>query len=643
MRLRSGFALTALICGFTLGADAQAQLYGSDNLGNLFTVSTVTGMATSVGVPGTLGGACCTEIEYDPVTGTAWAQDSNGGFVITEFSIATGVLAAPPSPTVGAFNSLEYAGGVLYGAWIAGGGGASPSTFAVLDPTTGISVPIGLTGVGPLAGLAWDGLTMYAVAGGPGPAAFYTVSLVTGIATFVGSTGVQLGSLQFGPGGLLYAGGTGPDTGDIFVITPATGAAALLGNYGLGGSVTGLTLVGGGGDPLAPMAMTFSVDVQGPTAQFGLPDSFFGALITDGDILTPFFPGLPGPNLPSPGPLPPPGIEIGAFPGVPYGVAAGGLGIFPGFFINEVDALSYGLDDGDTLYFSVDEFAVGIPTGFPDVFSEGAFGGAEASADVFLYTGPLLPTPPGPSPGNFVAVDGDGLGLGVAGTGLIEPNFPTFGLIPDDGDNLDAVDLGTTLADLFGPVFFSLDSDFPDFYEVPGINTATATFNGFSGADVLVSFAGGFPVVAIPGFTLGLDFFGFDTDDLDALAFFDSDFDLTLSPGDTIYFSVRRGSAVIGSPDSAFGVPIEEGDVLTVPASAGGFPAIAISAEALGLCALRTGCIGLGPAGDDLDALDVKQVPEPSWAAQLGAGLSLLAWLGHRRRQGGAARKPRGG
>jgi hypothetical protein len=274
-----------------------------------------------------------------------------------------------------------------------------------------------------------------------------------------------------------------------------------------------------------------------------------------------------------------------------------------------------------------------VPTAAPpDVFSEGVSGATEASADVFAYLGPAVAGPPGPPLGNTLAVDGDGLAPGLPGVGLIEPNPPTPGILPDPGDNLDAVDLGTTFPDLTGPVFFSLDSGFADSIEPFPVNSSTAALNGFSGADVLVSFAGALPALAIPAGTLGLDLVaGFGTDDLDALAFDDSDGSLSLTPGERILFSVRRGSAVIGALDSAFGVPIEEGDVLTVPAVAGGLPALFVAAESLGLATLRT---APGPFGsDDLDALDIKLVPEPGWLAQLVPGLALLAWLGRRRRR----------
>jgi hypothetical protein len=79
-----------------------------------------------------------------------------------------------------------------------------------------------------------------------------------------------------------------------------------------------------------------------------------------------------------------------------------------------------------------------------------------------------------------------------------------------------------------------------------------------------------------------------------------------------VLFSVRRGSPVIGMPDSFFGIPIEEGDILAPPlATASGgltpFPAIFIAAENLGLATARSGLVPAGFFADDLDALDVTQ------------------------------------
>jgi len=278
----------------------------------------------------------------------------------------------------------------------------------------------------------------------------------------------------------------------------------------------------------------------------------------------------------------------------------------------------------------VDEFAVGIANSPapPNVTTEGAMGFAEASADVFVYLGPPVFTAPGPPIGNTDVIDGNGLvPFGGPGTGLIEPNPPAGGSPFDEGDNLDAVDVDTTAADLFGPVFFSLDSRFVDPFEGAPANTGTASANGFVGGDVLVSSAGGAPALYAAAVTLGLDTAGVeDGDDLDALALFD---DGELSPDgipffdpsvDAILFSVRRGSTIIGALDSMWGLPIEEGDVLTIPMVAGGAPAIFIPAEALGLATARS---GMEEYGDELDALDV--VPEPATLVLLAAGaLGLL-------------------
>ena len=78
---------------------------------------------------------------------------------------------------------------------------------------------------------------------------------------------------------------------------------------------------------------------------------------------------------------------------------------------------------------------------------------------------------------------------------------PPYILIADDIDTL--------CADVSGPIFFSLDSGFADALEAFPANSGTAFANGLSGADVLVSVAGGAPTLAVPASALGLDVFGF--------------------------------------------------------------------------------------------------------------------------------------
>lgn len=264
--------------------------------------------------------------------------------------------------------------------------------------------------------------------------------------------------------------------------------------------------------------------------------------------------------------------------------------------------------------FSVDEFAAGIATSpsAPNVTSEGALGWKEASADVFnLLT---LTMPPAPSPvfGNTAVFDGDGLvPWGGPGLGLVERNPPRVG-IPDRGDNLDA---------MFYPnpsstwIFFSLDAAWVDPLEGGPVNSGSAAANGFAPGDILVYKAGMLPPVTVYAFywQLGLG----PLDDVDALLIHETG-DGVFKPSwgpyewdtlpchdqDMLLFSVRRGSPIIGTLDTIRGLPIEEGDILTVMNGGTSAPGIFVPAEALGLRTVRGGhTLPFGYA-DDLDAME---------------------------------------
>jgi len=392
---------------------------------------------------------------------------------------------------------------------------------------------------------------------------------------------------------------------------------------------------------------TFSIDGQSP-GSFG---AGFPGGVSEGDLL-------------APGMIP----VAGSFG---LGILPTGTGPFPAVTFSELDAVSFGVDslstvttkglldfdpgDGHDMVhrwnFSVDEFAGGAFYGFPSpgisVLTEGAVGALEASADVFLTHTPAPFSPaPFPSPpfsffpgANIQVLDGDG--TTAPPLGLIEPNPPTpfvppAGVfVPDPGANLDALDIDTPTAPIplpipaGTPVFFSLDSGFPDPIEnplgfFPGPNYGTAPVNGVSGSDILMAATGGGAFVPYaPAGTLGLDMFGFDTDDIDALIVADSGptpgaYDPTAGPyswlgglTDMVLFSLRRGSALIGVPDSLTGSPIEEGDIL-IPLGPGVVPGIFVAAEDLGLGTVRSGTATFFDAagksfGDDLDALDVVQ------------------------------------
>lgn len=377
----------------------------------------------------------------------------------------------------------------------------------------------------------------------------------------------------------------------------------------------------------------FSIDYHGPT--IAAPDMLFGAPITEGDLL------VPGTAIFAPmfGPLGVPGTVKAAGPGGPNPADLGLIGYAPCAghapgtpCVVEVDALSYGRDNpmnagtvtmAGPIWFSVDEYAVGLPTGLalPSVASESPFG--EASADCFTSFG-LLPGPLPPfaiPPANIGVVDGDGLlspsGFVYPGVGIREPNLPTGLPGPHPGDDLDALDTENQPGQY--PVLFSLDGVVIDpITGAPG--SGSAGFHGFSSSDVLMTLApGGLPFVFAPAPALGLDLAGIGTDDLDALIVWENGtgvfepapfaYHWNTTQSDMLLFSVRRGSAVIGAPDSMFGIPIEEGDILMPPVAGGlsPFPGIFIAAENLGLMTVRSGFPVLH--GDDLDAADSRFQP----------------------------------
>ena len=329
----------------------------------------------------------------------------------------------------------------------------------------------------------------------------------------------------------------------------------------------------------------FSTTWHGPT--ISAPDPLTGTPITEGDILVPSTGPHPFSGLPLLGPVFTPTVLTPA--------GTGGLGLAPGCIGHppgipcwvEVDALSFGSDvpitpnglPAGAMWFSVDEFAFGfgaspVP---PNVSSEAPAG--EGSADAFLYP---LPVPGGPlppfatTPLNYGVVDGDGFGFftgfTMPGIGLIEPNPPGPGPATpgDDMDAFDTAEPGTG----FGPlVLFSVDGAFFDPLRlVP--NSGSALRHGVTAGDILTVGFAGTPVIWAPAPLLGLDLIaGPGSDDLDALAVWDNGdgvFQPSITPldwntgaTDMVLFSVRRGSAIIGAPDSIFGAPIAEGDILT--------------------------------------------------------------------------------
>ena len=254
---------------------STGALYGSDRSGRLFTVDVNTGLGTFVGNLPTFSTTDhhlgSTEIEYDNSTGRAWVQVRDGGFAIHEFDIATGAGVGSLIPDGFAFNGLEFVGSTLYGTSV---GGGDPPSLKILDPATGVSTQVGVTGVSGTPGLAYDPSTgiMYGIErANTGTPRLLTIDLTTGAATPIGPMGVQAGSIEFGPDGRLYAGGAGTNAGDLFWINTSTGLATFIGSTGFS-EVTGLTLLDG--------------TITPPKHLYGISDQSFYTIDTDNGAVT---------------------------------------------------------------------------------------------------------------------------------------------------------------------------------------------------------------------------------------------------------------------------------------------------------------------------------------------------------------------
>ena len=375
---------------------------------------------------------------------------------------------------------------------------------------------------------------------------------------------------------------------------------------------------------LAPQAraqqttVSFSVDWQGVLQG---QQSSGGTPFTAADVLVPFT-GKPTFDAEKP---------FLRFTGGFLGITAytGCVGSGPGVPCVELDALSFGKDARipsapGTLYrvwFSTDEYAIGQPLPPPSVASEAPIG--DACADVFVARGlPNLPVPPQVTPDHFGAIDGNGLpsasGTLYPGLGITEPNVPGSGFpnFPfDPGDNVDALDVGSVPDPSTSRIWFSLDGDlFDPFSQTSG--TGSAQTQGVRPGDVLVRLPSGQVNVYAPAAQLGLDRSGTFTDDLDTLILGENGvpgyqpsatpYDWETSGTDMLFFSVRRGSAVIGAVDSLQGLPIMPGDLLGPPVAGGnGNPSIMIAAEALGLQTTRSG----GASSDEMNAGDLEFEP----------------------------------
>jgi hypothetical protein len=245
MRKCSVFSALVLImiCFMPVYAQAASQsLLGCTNdfpNGKLIRIDTATGASTLVGaLPESM-----TECVYDALNQKLYAQGADGSFLLYRIDPMTGASLGSVA-TGAALNGMEFVNGTLYATAI--GSALAASYLVTVDPQTGVLAIIGLTGFGPISGLAYDHATgtMYGVLGGGAPAGLITIDLNTGAGSIVGPTGLdRIGSIRFGTDGILYGGLTNNATifaDHLVLINTTTGAATDIGNTGF--SITGLAL-----------------------------------------------------------------------------------------------------------------------------------------------------------------------------------------------------------------------------------------------------------------------------------------------------------------------------------------------------------------------------------------------------------------
>ena len=350
-------------------------------------------------------------------------------------------------------------------------------------------------------------------------------------------------------------------------------------------------------DPGTYEGPTFSLTQASPTV--GVADPWTADAIGAGDILTV---GEAGFRVLNP-------------------LVAAGTAVRPGVLVDEtgllglgavgadIDALSFGSDDGSTFVFSVNEGAIGCAPAIPATVCLQPSG---VYLEGYCPCAPVGPVCMG-APSTCQAAGDVFEALAGGGNALLHDEAQ-FGLVdaaaaaPPVDDDIDALDLDTTSSDLVdvnARIYFSLDA-------------ATAAAYGFSGADILVidacSTAG--PRVYASAQRLALLPL---LDDVDALALYD-DGDGIFEPAvDKIYFSLRAGSATLGNLDCATGQGISEGDILTTRYQGGCVPAFPALCPAGSPCnpaiAVRHSDLGLfvNPP-DDLDALDLVDLAMECYA-----------------------------
>jgi len=358
-----------------------------------------------------------------------------------------------------------------------------------------------------------------------------------------------------------------------------------------------------------------------PTAIFGLGGPSTSLLLgyIDGDVLGPVVPGPP--HL-----VPPNGFYLdGMSPNrrnvqgpqiqLDFSVDRGTMGTPGSALFGETVALGapFSVQQAGDIYRSTAAFI--HPGAFAGTLTPGILGAVPTF-------GGILPTA-GLGGSNFMMLDESAMGLTVAGVpGVLTPPgvpapAPPLPLLHDNIDAYSNTPIDTT-GDFINDVeyFFSIAP--AETVLVGGILSASDIFDVAPGA-------GGSPAVPYaPSVAAGMDFFGFSSDDIDALVVWDNN--LQGGPGfggpgaepvlDYALFSLSEGSVTLAAL-SAAGIPVNGATVFFTDFT-GAFGIYAFDLD-IGVDPTAAGIYqGLNYA--NVDALDVFVIPAPSSLALLAIG-----------------------
>lgn len=214
--------LLLLTCSLAYGATTYVTTWEGNSGTELFSVDSLTGNATSVGLTETwLSGL--TFVGSDLY---GWGQNGSLYTINTSTGSASLVGVSGASGTEGAI-AYDSVSGKLYSA------DSSTNQLVELNPSTGAGTVVGGFGSagGDISGLTFSGGTLYGIDSVDD--ALVTINTATGSASTVGSLGISIGNGGSSVGGLIFTGSDLLlyDRNGIFSVDSGTGVATSVASF----------------------------------------------------------------------------------------------------------------------------------------------------------------------------------------------------------------------------------------------------------------------------------------------------------------------------------------------------------------------------------------------------------------------------